>query len=131
MNTLKRTSLLLTLTLFVGLFTYGQEVDTIAINGKDFFVYPFKVQPQQASAYFASIKRERYGSMITYSAYNKNYDDYFGPKLSRKEFNRIMRKSSFRSRGFRNKSDYSRKFIKAVRNKLLARPGIIKIFFSK
>jgi antitoxin component YwqK of YwqJK toxin-antitoxin module len=117
MNTLKRTSLLLTLTFFVGLYGFGQEVDTITINGEELFVYPFKIEPQQSSAYFASIKRERYGALITYTAYSKNYDDYFGPKLSRKEFNRIMRKSSFnRRQGFGKKSDYSRKFIKAVRS---------------
>lgn len=115
MNTLKGISLLLTLLLTLG-FGYAQEVDTIEIGGEEYFVYPFKIQPQQQSAYFSSIKKERYGSMITYSAYSKAYDEYFGPKLTRRQFNKIMRKSSFnRRRNFGFKNDYSKKFKKAIR----------------
>lgn len=116
MNTLKGiNSVLLLFILSVG-SVFAQEVDTIDIDGKEYFVYPFKIIPQQQSAYFSSIKKERYGSMITYAAYSKDYDEYFGPKLSRREFNRIMRKSSFnrrRNRGFGN--NYSRKLKKAIR----------------
>ena len=34
---------------------------------------------------FARMKRERYAGVGSYSDYVKNFDDFFGPKLSRKE----------------------------------------------
>lgn len=44
MNSLKKTSYLLILLFFIGLHSFGQTADTIRIEGKDLFVYPFKVE---------------------------------------------------------------------------------------
>lgn len=118
MNFLKGIKFLLTsILILISGVSNAQEVDTMTIAGKDYFVYPFKIQPQQQAAYYSCIKKERYGSTLSYQEYLNAYDEYFGPKLSKRDFNRIMKKSSFRmnrrNRGFGN--DYSRKFKKAVR----------------
>lgn len=110
-----RINLLLTAFLLSGLCLNAQKVDTMEINGRAYFVYPFKISVDVHGDYFAAIDMDELVD-FSFRTYKKEIRDQFGEEFSKKEFKQMMR--SFDPKRFDQGSDrkyINRKYIKAVR----------------
>lgn len=103
--------------------SYAQEVDTLEINGDQFFVYPFKVEPNTHSQYYNAQKESRLNNKLSYDLYREMMIEELGEEMSRKDFRKLKREirqfqSEYRGdlfSGREGKHLTSRKFVKAIR----------------
>lgn len=106
------------------LFCFGrsaisQKVDTLELNGEQYFVYPFKIRIDQHSAYFSAIKKENYSSSPAVDELDMMIE-MASEELSnrdKRELKRMLKKTGVYSRKMnrRYRDEYPRKFLKAVR----------------
>jgi antitoxin component YwqK of YwqJK toxin-antitoxin module len=117
-------SLLFTI-LFTSLLSvsYAQEVDTIEIEGEQYFVYPFKVKVKSHSQYSLALKKSTLKGHLSYKKYKELALEGLGEEMTKKEFKDLkkqIRKFRSRYRGERRSEEEGkhlsrRKFVKAVR----------------
>ena len=51
--------------------SYAQEVDTIEIQGEQYFVYPFKVKVRTHSQYSNALKKSTLKGRLSYNKYKQ------------------------------------------------------------
>lgn len=111
--------------LFLGFFpfSYAQEIDTLEINGEQYFVYPFDVQIDGHAQYERARKTSRLNEELTFEMYQEVMLKETGESMSKKDFKKVKREikklqSSYSKNLFNNKENRylnSRKLLKAIR----------------
>lgn len=111
--------------LFFGLFatSNAQDIDTVEMNGEQYFVYPFEIESNTHSQYYNAQKSGRSNSRLTYSLYQELMLEGLGEEMTKKEFKKLKREINKLEKSFGdleygekpNKYLSSKKFIKAIR----------------
>lgn len=115
----------LAIVLLLGSFSqsYAQEVDTIEIEGEQYFVYPFKVNVKSHSVYSRALKKSTLKGHLSYKKYKELAMEGLGEEMTKKEFKELKKQiRKFQSkykRDMRSDDDLkhlsSRKFVKTIR----------------
>ncbi|MDG1331640.1 MAG: hypothetical protein P8P74_04875 [Crocinitomicaceae bacterium] len=103
--------------------SYAQEVDTIDIDGEQYFVYPFKVKLSSHTLYSQALKKSTLRGRLSYKKYKEMSLEGLGAEMTKKEFKKLKKQvRKFQSRYEREmKNERSdkylskRKFVKAIR----------------
>lgn len=112
--------------LYFSLFAscYAQDVDTLEINGVQYFVYPFDVEANNHSHYSNAQKDDGLNGKLSYNFYREMMLDEMGEEMSKKEFRKLKRQikqfqSAFKGTEFgggkQSKYLNSKKFVNAIR----------------
>lgn len=123
MNKQNRIILLLTALFFVSIqSSYAQTIDTVEINGEQFFVYPFDASVGFHAQYFEAAKRSGSNSGLSYEYYKSMMFLETGEEVNKSQFRRFKREvrqyeDGFYDSGSRRDMKYlnSSKFKKAIR----------------
>lgn len=114
MNTIKN-KIYLTLVFFLAVGNIlAQKVDTMVLNGENYFVYPFKVSVNVHGDYFKSVKLDDIID-FTYEHYGKEIKSQFNDEVSYNEFKKMMKTFNPKNMGGTSKKNISRKLIKQIR----------------
>ncbi len=116
---LKFFSLLLCFTAYSG---FAQEIDTVELNGQQYFVYPFSAEVTTHSQYGMAIKGNRGNSNLSFTLYKEIMGMEMGDiELTRQDFRRFKREVRQYEQGYEmdgGRDEYkhlNKKFYKAVR----------------
>lgn len=122
-NQLRKLFTILSVSFFAS--CYAQEVDTIEINGEQYFVYPFKIETSEHMNYFYGQKSGSLNENISYNEYLELMLIYESEEevMSKKEFKQLKRRIrkmssseyEYNQEDLESKYLKSKKFAKAIR----------------
>lgn len=102
---------------FLNFQARSQKIDTINLDGNEYFVYPFKVELDVHSMYHKCLGNQPLE--LLYRDYMETAEELTGEKLSYAEFKKMMRKFRRKSSGYNtygaDSKKLKKKFIQAVR----------------
>jgi len=103
--------------------SYAQEVDTIEIEGEQYFVYPFKAEVKIHSLYSQGLRKSTLKGRLSYKKYQQLALDGLGDEMTKKEFKQLKKgirkfQSNYKKEKRKNREGkhlLTRKFTKAIR----------------
>lgn len=85
----------------LSLSAYGQEIDSVQLDGEQVYVYPFKVEIEYGPRYWSSMEGQMlFGELITYESFDMEQRMAGVPdsaRLSRKEFDNFIKAANAKS----------------------------------